>query len=330
MDTNDTGNEKPHLRETLGGDLKCGWDDTDRLNTRLESMAVLKHRTKEFIDWALDGGIPQFDKPTTKTFRLLQDCGQYLIFRNYLVSRRSRLIGACSCKQHLLCAFCASRRGVKNAVAYKEKVDHLEKQDDQLDLVFMTFTVKNGEHLFERFTHLRTSMQTLLKHRNNQKIGRGKHTTEMFKLSGGVFAYEFKRGSGQEQWHPHIHMLAHIKKSDKVDIQLLKDEWLSITGDSSVLNIEYCKNDQPFLEVFAYALKFSEMHHCDRWFASQLLKSERLISSFGDFRGVDLSDDVTDDVLATDEPFVDLLFRWHAHRGYGLPTVITEPNQAAA
>jgi len=317
--------EKPHFRETLGGDLKRGWDDSSRLNARLESMALLKHRTKQFIDWALQGGITEFDKPTTKTFRLLQDCGQYLIFRNYLVSKRSRLIGACSCKQHLLCAFCASRRGVKNAVAYKEKVDHLAKQNPELDLVFLTFTEKNGDSLPDRFTHLRSSMQALLKHRNNQRLAnRVKYTTEMFKLTGGVFAYEFKRGSGENQWHPHIHMLAHIPKSQKIDIQKLKDEWLTITGDSSVINIEYCKNDQPFLEVFAYALKFSEMTHSDRWYASQELKSERLISSFGDFRGVSLSDDVTDDVLSTDEPFVDMLFRWHAQRGYSLGQILFE------
>lgn len=309
-------NRKPHLRETLGGDLKQGWDSSERLNERLESFDILKHRTKDFIDWALDGGIPQFDKATTHTFRKLQDCGQYLIFRNYLVSKRARLIGACSCKQHLLCAFCASRRGVKNAMVYKEKVVSLEQENPQLDLVFLTFTVKNCVDLFERFAHLRSNIQALLNRRNQNINGRGKHQTEMSKITGGVFAYEFKRGSGENLWHPHIHMVAHLPKGLRVDIQKLKDEWLELTDDSSVLNIEYCKNDDPYLEVFAYALKFSEMSHGDRWYASQILRGERLISSFGSFRGVDLTDDVTDDLLTTDEPFVDLLFKWHVHRGY--------------
>ena len=324
-------NKKPHLGESLAGDLRQGWDDTNRLDNRLASMALLKHRTKQFIDWALDGGIPEFDKPTTKTFRLLQQCGQYLIFRNYLVSKRSRLIGACSCKQHLLCAFCASRRGVKNAVSYKEKVEYLRSQaNDQIDLVFITFTVKNGVDLHERFTHLRSSIQTILRHRNNQAINHRKHQTEMFKLTGGVFAYEFKRGSNENLWHPHIHMLALLPKSQKINIETLKKEWETITGDSKVINIEYCLNDMPYLEVFAYALKFSEMEHSDRWFASQELRSERLISSFGQLRGVDLSDDVTDDILTTDEPFIDLLFRWNHQRGYTNPVDITEPTQAAA
>src|SRR5674476_166689 len=109
----DIGNEKPHLRESLAGDLKQGWDDTSRLDSRLESFSVLKHSTHEFVQWARDGGIPLFDKPTTLIFNRLDDCAKYFIFHNYEVSKKSRLIGGCSCKQHLLCAFCASRRGVR-------------------------------------------------------------------------------------------------------------------------------------------------------------------------------------------------------------------------
>lgn len=328
----DESKEKPLTRETLGGDLGKGWDASERLPERIAQYATLKRRTKEFVDWGLSGGIAAFDKPTTKLWRNLQDCGQYLIFRNYIVSKRARLIGACSCKQHLLCAFCASRRGVKNAVAYKEKVDHLAKESqDPLDLVFITFTIKNGPDLPERFEHLRKSIQTILRHRNTEALGRGTHKTEMSKLTGGVFAYEFKRGANLDQWHPHIHMLAHLPKDRKIDARTLKNEWLAITDDSQVINIEYVNNDNPYLEIFAYALKFSEMSHPDRWYAAQQLRSQRLISSFGSFRGVDLTDDVTDDILTTDEPFVDLLFRWHHARGYGQPSVLspTETQQAA-
>lgn len=306
-----TTNEKPHLSETLGGELKQGWDSTDRLLERLKSFSILKLRTKEFIDWALESGHVTFDKANKKTFRSLQSCGQYLIFRNYLISKRSRLLGACSCKQHLMCAFCASRRGVRNAMAYKEKVDYVQANSPgTIKMLFITFTVKNGESLNERFNHLRSSMQTILKHRNNQKLGKGKHHTEMSKLIGGVFSYEFKRGSGEDLWHPHIHMIALIPDSYIIDAAALKQEWLNITGDSSVINIQYSQNDAPYLEVFAYALKFSEMSHPDRWFASQQLKRERLISSFGELRGVNLDDDVNDDVLTEDEPYVDTLFKW--------------------
>lgn len=317
-------NRNPHLSETLGGELKQGWDSTDRLEKRVESFAILKHRTKQFTDWTDQAHIEAFDKSSIKVLKKVKSCGDYLIFRNYLVSKRARLIGACTCQQHLLCAFCAARRGVKNSAAYKEKTNILQVQNPDLDLVFLTFTVKNGPDLIERFSHLRNSMKTLLRHRNNQAIGHRKHETEMAKLSGGVFAYEFKRGSIENLWHPHIHMIALLPKSQKIDIQILKDEWLKITEDSQVINIEYCTNDSAFLEVFAYALKFSEMEHSDRWMASQLLRRERLISSFGELRGVEVSEELTDDILLTDEPFVDLLFTWHVGRGYGAPSVLSE------
>lgn len=304
-------NKKPSFSETLGGELKKGWDDSSRLEIRLESFAELKHRTRGFIEWAHENGEVYASKDTHKIFKRLTDCGQYLIFRNYETSQVSRLIGACSCKQHLLCAFCASRRGVRNSVAYKEKVEHFKNAADQEhDLLFLTFTVKNGPDLAMRFQHLKSSMQTLTQRRNFERAGRGIHKSEFTKLSGGVFAYEFKRGAGSDEWHPHIHMLALIPKCSRIDAQKLKDEWLEITTDSHVVNIQYCQNDMAYLEVFAYALKFSEMEHSDRWHAFNLLRGRRLISSFGCLVGVDVPDQAEDDVLYTDEPFVDVLYRW--------------------
>lgn len=308
--------EKPYLSETLGGELKQGWDSSELLEARLESFHILKQKGFNFVEWGVESSIATQNPQTKKIFNKLFDCGNYLIFRNYLVSKRSRLIGACTCKLHLLCPFCASRRGIKHSRIYKEKVEHLKAEaNNQLDLVFITFTVKNGLDLFERFTHLRNSMRFLLKQRNNQAAGKGTHKTEMSKLAGGVFAYEFKRGSGGNEWHPHIHMIALLPKSRKVEISTLKNEWLEITGDSSVINIKYA-DDNAYLEVFAYALKFSEMENIDRWDAFNLLRRERLISSFGDLRGVELPEEETDDLIDTQEPFNDVLYRWCLGRGY--------------
>lgn len=315
MDIN-SGQEKPHLSVTLGGELKQGWDSTERLEARLESFDILKQKGFDFVTWGVESGIALQNPTTKKVFNKLFDCGGYLIFRNYLVSKRSRLLGACTCKLHLLCPFCASRRGIKHSRIYKEKVEHLNSlANNQLHLVFITFTVKNGSNLHERFTHLRNSMRFILKQRNNERLAKGTHKTEMSKLTGGVFAYEFKRGSGSKDWHPHIHMLALLPKISKIDIARLKNEWLDITGDSSVINIKYA-DDNAYLEVFAYALKFSEMENTDRWDAFNLLRRERLISSFGDLRGVELPEEETDDLIDTSEPFVDVLYRWCLGRGY--------------
>lgn len=315
--------ENPQPALILADELVKGWDQTSRLDKRLESFSSLKQKGFEFIDWADQSGVSTENLKSKKIFTKLKDCGQYLIFRDYLVSQRSRLIGACTCKQHLLCPLCASRRGVKHSMAYKEKVDYLKAQsDDNLDLVFITFTVKNGESLHERFIHLGNSMRSLLKQRNNQFNNKGTHKTEIAKLIGGVFAYELKRGSGSKVWHPHIHMLALIPKSLRIDIDALKQEWQAITLDSNVINIKYA-DDNAYLEVFAYALKFSEMNHADRWYAFNLLKGQRLISSFGDLRGVDLPENDLDEPLDQNEPFLDVLYKFQHNRGYFKHSIIS-------
>ena len=321
------GQEKSPLPAIiLADELAKDWDSTERLEARLEAFHILKQKGFDFVTWGTETGIATQNPATKKIFLKLFDCGQYLIFRNYLISKQSRLLGACTCKVHLLCPFCASRRGIKHSRIYKEKVDHLKAQaNDQLDLAFITFTVKNGANLYERFTHLRDSMRFLLKKRNNQSSGRHIYKTEMAKLTGGVFAYEFKRGSGSQDWHPHIHMLALIPKSSNIQIDVLKQEWLNITGDSHVINIKYA-DDNGYLEVFAYALKFSEMENIDRWDAFNLLRRERLISSFGDLRGVELPEEETDDLLDTNEPFIDVLYRWCLGRGYDNHGVVSNKN----
>jgi hypothetical protein len=303
----------PAASVTLGGELATGWDSSDRLPQRLESFAILKQRSDNFTAWAKSGAIYNPTRQQKKTILSLDTCGSFLLFRQYTSANRTRLIGGCTCKKHLLCALCASRRGVKNTQAYKEKFNQLQSVNPDLDVYFLTFTIKNGEDLLERFSHLRSSIQALLKKRNHQAASHRNIKTEMYKFIGGVFAYEFKRGSRENLWHPHIHMLALLPKGLRVDYEILKTEWLEITGDSSVINIQKAENDSAFLEVFAYALKFSEMENDDRWYASQLLANERLISSFGDVRGV-VVDESNNDELLEDEEYYDLIFNWEAGR----------------
>lgn len=305
--------ENPIASVTLGGELATGWDSSDRLPVRLESFAILKQRSDNFSAWAKSGFLQNLTRHQKKIILSLDSCGSYLLFRQYTSANRTRLIGGCTCKKHLLCALCASRRGVKNTQAYKEKFNQLQTVNPDLDIYFLTFTIQNGIDLMERFSHLRSSMQSLLKNRNHQAASHRNIKTEMFKFIGGVFAYEFKRGAGQNLWHPHIHMLALLPKGLRVDAEVLKSEWREITGDSFVINIEKVQNDSPFLEVFAYALKFSEMENDDRWYASQLLANERLISSFGEVRGV-VVDESNNDELLDDPEYYDMIFNWQAGR----------------
>lgn len=320
-----TDKRNPAASVTLGGELATGWDSTERLPVRLESFGILKQRSDDFTSWAKNTLFPGLERFQKKTLLALDVCGSFMLFREYPSVNRSRMIGGCTCKKHLLCSLCASRRGVKNSVAYKQKIDQLKKDNPDFHVLHIIWTVKNGADLWERFTHIKKSMQALLRHRNNQALDHRRHTTEMFKLTGGVFAFEVKRGEAGA-WHPHLHMLALLPKTEFIDAEKLKAEWLSITGDSTNVRIVYCENNSVFLEVFAYALKFSELENVDRWNAAMLLRKERLISSFGELRGIEVDKSDNDELLEGDLPYYDLIFSWQA--GRYVKTIQVEQNSA--
>jgi hypothetical protein len=72
-----------------------------------------------------------------------------------------------------------------------------------------------------------------------------------------------------------------------------------ITGDPS----------EGFMEVFKYAVKFSDLTLEDNWHAAQTLKGKRLLNSFGLFRGVEIPDSLLDEPL--DElPYWDRFYRY--------------------
>ena len=62
--------------------------------------------------------------------------------------------GMKTCRQQLLCPFCALRRAAKHVKAYWDKVAVVKAENPELQLYFVTLTVKDGESLRERFNHL--------------------------------------------------------------------------------------------------------------------------------------------------------------------------------
>ena len=96
---------------------------------------------------------------------------------------------------------------------------------------------------------------------------------------------------------------------DWIDIDKLSNEWLAITGDSHVVDVRRVNPPKQtmmksvlslnkkkiiamagFMEVFKYAMKFSELTHYQIWEAHETLsptgRLTRLQGSIGLFRGV--------------------------------------------
>lgn len=236
-------------------------------------------------------------------------CAQYLHFRHYFTVDKVRLHSASLCSKHLLCPLCAIRRGAKALDAYSTRWKVIRDQQPRLRPFMVTLTVKDGPDLLERFQHLHAAQRELWK---RKRRGRG---SVLDGVAGAVWSYEFKRGKGSGEWHPHLHMIALAETApSQVD---LADEWHNITRDSYIVDVRPITHDgadghiNGFLEVFKYAVKFSDQEPADTVNAWLTLKGRNLIGSAGCFRGVDVPESLLDEPL-DDLPFVDYFFNYLA------------------
>ena len=266
--------------------------------------------------------------------RTLSGCANYLLFKHYYTLDKYKLASLKTCKKHMLCPFCSAIRASKQANAYHEKMLVILKDNPKLKPVFMTLTVKNGDDLKERFNHLKDSFTTMQTARRKW-LKRGNGHNELCKAHGIVFAYEItNKGKG---WHPHLHMVLLV--DDWIDRDKLSSEWLAITGDSHVVDVRRIKpskvetdsikgNDEQlnysdgFMEVFKYAMKFTELTHHQIWIAHETLsptgRLTRLQGSIGLFRGVEVPKTMTDDDITDNAPFMLILYHFLKNAGYSV------------
>jgi hypothetical protein len=246
----------------------------------------------------------------------LARCGEYLLFRNYWTVDQVRLHAAEFCKQHLICPLCAIRRATKQTAAYLERFSIIMAEHPHLKPAFVTYTVKNGPDLVERMDHLRKGLRTLSERRRDIRKGK-RGSSEWGALAGAVGTLEVtNRGKG---WHPHAHMLVLLDRY--VDQKALSQEWKSITGDSFVVGITRLDPEKPpieaFVEVFKYALKFSDLTPAQIWHAARSLSGQRLLFSLGCFRGVEVPEELTDEPL-DGLPYVEWFYRYSHELGYSM------------
>lgn len=319
-----TKKEKPLTNDALAGEFEKG-SGISYLPKRIERYSNAKARQVEILTHVkhfvhsepLKASLSNLDA----TQHRIQDCGNYLVFNNYYTVDDVRLSKASFCMKHLLCPLCAIRRGAKQVQAYLEKFELLRNDNPRLKPYMLTLTVKNGHDLAERFEHLTKSVRKLLKRRRDAKDGKG--ASELSKALGGVFSYELTLS--KHGWHPHVHMVilcdqvnpikfsqANAKASD------LSKEWHQVTGDSFIVDVRPIQGDpaEGFIEVFKYALKFSDLSPQENLAAYLTLKARRLTGSFGLFWGVKVPETMTDQLL--DElPYIEMFYKY-TRAGYSL------------
>jgi hypothetical protein len=253
------------------------------------------------------------DKGEKDIWIKLSGCGNYLLFREYYTKDLVRLHAAQFCKLHLLCPLCAVRRAVKTMKAYKDRFDVLKALHPGVRLSFITLTVKDGESLKERQAHLTRSLKKLTSARTRDRT----KFSELKKCIAAVWSFECKRGKNSKLWHPHVHML--VLHFDDLDPFALSTQWFEATGDSMIVDIRPVSDPVEdiggFCEVFKYALKIDDLPFDDNWQAFETLRGKRLVGSFGEFRGVEVPEALTDEPLDS-LPYVEHFFKFLPGVGY--------------
>ena len=315
------GNKKAHISDTLaGGEIQAlQSSNEDQHRDRITRFGLLKHRSKlqeQFLWTQVDfksEGENEISNKALKAATKLKGCGQFLLFRNYYTINQIKLEKAHYCAQHLLCPMCAGVRAARSMKRYLDRIQELMRQNPRLKPVLITFTVKNGEDLDERFNHLIGSFRKLLdRYRDYKKKGWG--FNQFCKIDGAFYTTEYTYNETTKQWHPHIHIFALL--TDWIDQEELAETWHDITLDSYIVDIRRVKKtkehgySKAVAEVCKYALKFSDLSMENTFHAFLTLKGKRLTGSFGSMHGLKVEKAVPDEMLSDDIPYLEMLYRF--------------------
>ncbi|MGQ7370337.1 protein rep [Streptococcus suis] len=314
-------NKKAHISDDLAVDeiqaLQSA--DADQHRDRITRFGLLKHRSKlqeQYLWTQVDfqsEGENELSNKALKAATKLKGCGQFLLFKNFYTIDQIKLSKFHVCGQHLLCPMCAGIRAARSMNRYIQRIEELMRQNRNLKPVLITFTVKNGESLDERYNHLTSSFKTLLaRYRDYKKKGRG--FNQFCKIDGGFYTTEYTYNEKTKQWHPHIHIFALL--NEWIDQEELAETWHDITLDSYIVDIRRVKKtkehgySKAVAEVCKYALKFSDLSLENTWEAFLTLKGKRLTGSFGSMHGVKIPEKATDEMPLEELPYMEMLYRF--------------------
>jgi plasmid rolling circle replication initiator protein Rep len=272
-------------------------DEENKHSKRIERLSAHKCRKVALLEYA----------NSTKTELTISqkaryaDCHSYLTFHNYFTLGKIVLSHVEHCDIHLLCPLCAIRRASKKTLLYEKKIQEILLGNPNLKMFYVVFTVKDNENLLKAYEHLIQAQNKLTRRRREAqsflKTGNKKHLSAansvFARVEAGAYSIEVKRGKNSGDWHPHTNFV--LLSEDDIKKEELINEWRSITHDSYIVHCEEVSPNQDkreaLVEIFKYAMKFSEMEFSDNLFAWETLKGRRLTGSFGSFRGLEIEDD---------------------------------------
>lgn len=255
----------------------------------------------------------------TVTANKVAYCGSWIHFREWFEQGESKVLNANLCKKKFLCETCAIRRQGKAFAHFLPRVTKLREERPDLIPVLITFGVKTGPDLQERFDHKFKSRQNMLqavRRAQSSKSNNVRHY-EFSKVEAQIRSFEVKRGKTEGHWNVHQHIIAFV--NDYIDVPKLSAEWQKFTGDSFVVDVRKVHSkdgekgdlESALSEVIKYPLKFEGLSPEDAWTASQVFKGRRMTDALGLLRGAPSEALETDDgIEEMTGPYRDFIAQW--------------------
>ena len=323
---NNSDKKKPLLSGALTGDDNKGFAsaNADEHNDRITRFATLKHRAKnqENYLFSLAQFKDNYEKDVKneesikalKSAQKLNECGNYLLFKNFYTIGEVKLSKLRTCGQHLLCPFCAAIRASRAIQKYVERINQVLQENRKLKPVLITLTVKNGSDLAERSEHLMKSFRTLLERRRDylKRVGVIASSVRFKGPCTLTRIHTTKKQVSGIRIFICLHWLISgliSRNFQNIGIALLGTRWLlTSAGREKEKGHGYSK---AAAEVCKYALKFGDLSVEKTWEAFKVLKGKRLTGSFGLLWGVKIPETMTDD-MPDDEtlPYMEMLYKF--------------------
>jgi hypothetical protein len=266
-------------------------------------------RSKPVLQTYLDTGVLNSQRTKKKsrsdTFKARQKTKRHLaqlaseIYEPELSEKLLRChskVGFLSCGRHIhqvipnyvcefrLCPDCARRKSRKRVNEYLPAMTAFVRQNRVTPVHLVLTQTHKRETRKQSVKRLKSAFDNLI---------RRDFWKQHFK--GGTWSLEFTKGKDGLH-HSHLHIIGFRNKF--FDIDLLRAEWFSVTGDSLNLHLKpVTELSKGLLEVFKYVSKPLDT---DRFTAEDLrdflkLRNTNLFGSFGEFRKFKSSYVVADD-----------------------------------
>lgn len=247
-------------------------------------------------------------------------CGSWVYFREWIESGESKVINALLCKKKFLCEVCAIRRQAKAFAHFLPRIEQLSGERPDLKPVMITFGVKTGPDLAERFGHFFAARRRMLEavRRAKGKTSNNVRHLEWSKVEACIRSFEVKRAKGDSShWNVHQHALCFI--NDWIDVPKLSEEWQYFTGDSFIVDVRQVKPkneesgdlESALVETIKYPLKFGGLTPQDCWLAHNVFSGRRMTDAQGLLRGQVPEDLETDSgIEEMTGPYRDFIARW--------------------